>query len=154
MFRMKGTLEQRFWAKVDRGDPDACWEWTAAKVPRGYGRIFSSGRLIYSHRLSYELNVAPIPSGLDILHTCDHPPCCNPRHLFPGTHAQNMADKVIKGRQSHGEQVATKLTDGDVLEIRRLCEGDLSQETIGQLYGVTKQMVSLIKLRKAWGHLA
>lgn len=41
--------------------------------------------------------------GVNVLHTCDNPPCCEPSHLFVGTQAVNQADKVAKGRQARGD---------------------------------------------------
>jgi len=45
-----------------------------------------------------EIEDGPIPNGINVLHTCDNPPCCNPKHLFRGTQLDNMRDKVQKGR--------------------------------------------------------
>jgi hypothetical protein len=92
------TVEDRFWAKVNRRGPDDCWVWTGSTDPRGYGHIWRQGRLVPTHRLSYELNRGPIPDGMCVLHRCDNPPCCNPSHLFLGTKADNAHDMHAKGR--------------------------------------------------------
>jgi len=94
------TLEQRFWRKVDRRGPDECWPWTGGKTPCGYGLIRSSGHghLRQTHRVSWILANGSIPRGMCVLHSCDNPPCCNPAHLWLGTHAENMADRDAKGR--------------------------------------------------------
>lgn len=67
-------------------------------MPRGYGVIYFNGRQTYTHRVSYELHVGPIPDGLFILHRCDVPACVNPDHLFVGSAADNVADMMAKGR--------------------------------------------------------
>lgn len=56
------------------------------------------------HRVSYQLtNNIDLESLHIICHKCDNPACINPKHLFLGTHADNIRDKVEKGRQAKGE---------------------------------------------------
>lgn len=97
---MRGTLEERFWPKVDKRALDECWLWNAAIDTMGYGVINGGGRgrKLYAHRVSYELAVGPIPSELEILHSCDVRPCVNPAHLSVGTRKDNVADARSKHR--------------------------------------------------------
>jgi len=95
------------WSKVDKRDEDECWEWKGFKNHDGYGRTWINDKGYYAHRVIYSLVYpntitlnAPISqdeSGF-LLHICDNPSCCNPKHLWIGTHADNMADKARKGR--------------------------------------------------------
>jgi len=91
-------LHERFEASFTRGAADECWEWTKARHKAGYGAIGANGRRAYGHRVSYELNVGPIPPGMCVLHRCDNPPCVNPSHLFLGTLRDNTQDMLRKGR--------------------------------------------------------
>lgn len=88
------TLEERFWAKIDKDGPvpdwrpdlGPCWVWTAARHPFGYGAFCpGNGDTVAAHRWSYEHFVAAIPDGLEIDHLCRNPPCCRPDHLDPVT---------------------------------------------------------------------
>jgi HNH endonuclease len=98
-------IEVRFWRKVARLDENSCWLWLAGTNNRGYGQLGGErvGSHVLAHRISYQLRYGPIPDGLQVMHKCDTPRCCNPKHLALGTNADNSADKVSKGRQARGE---------------------------------------------------
>lgn len=93
---MPKTIEDRFWAKVDRGGE--CWRWTAGCDSSGYGSLRVEHAKISAHRLSWQLHHGPIPPGQNVLHRCDNPRCVRPSHLFLGTQADNIADMLAKGR--------------------------------------------------------
>ena len=94
---------ERFWAKVTRPSPEACWEWTAFVDRHGYGRFTYNGDMVQTHRFSYQLAhqaqlSGPLPTDIEVCHRCDNPKCCNPAHLFLGTHQDNMTDMSTKKR--------------------------------------------------------
>lgn len=99
---IKAPREDRFWAKVRRGEQNDCWEWSAGVDNFGYGRLNTRGVVDLAHRLSWELAHGPIPDGMCVLHRCDNPPCVNPRHLFLGTRDDNVQDMIAKGRHWRG----------------------------------------------------
>lgn len=104
--------------KVDRsGGPDACWPWTAGVDKDGYGKIRHKGVDRRAHRVSYELEYGA--TDLHILHRCDNPPCCNPKHLFAGSPKDNSSDKVAKNRHSRRETHGRAVLSWDkVAELR------------------------------------
>ena len=146
-------LTERFWEKVDRRGPDECWPWTAS-TSRGYGQIGSCRTMLKAHRVSYELHNDPVPDGLDVLHSCDNPPCCNPTHLFLGTHQDNMDDKVEKRRQSRGETNGqAKLTEDQVDALRReYIKGSRTrgQHALARKYGVHQTHIRRIVRGESW----
>lgn len=96
---------KQFWSKVRKSSPEECWIWTAAKDPRGYGRVTATRlpfKIQLAHRMSWYLSNGPIPEGKCILHKCDNPPCVNPSHLFLGTRVENIYDAAKKGRLIYG----------------------------------------------------
>lgn len=127
-----------FWERVDKADADECWLWTGATT-KGYGRVWHDGRMQYAHRVAWERTKGrPVPSHLEVCHRCDTPLCCNPRHLFIGTHADNMRDMAAKGRAVN---VGRKLDDDDCADIRRLRKLGTSALDIANAYGVTRTHV-------------
>ncbi len=151
------SLAERFAEKIDTtSSVRGCWLWTAKTNPNGYGRIYDGRKPALAHRVAWTLFVGPIPHGLFVLHRCDNPPCCNPAHLFLGTHADNMRDKVQKGRQGspRGEEASSaKLTAESVLLIRAAVASGRTQTEVGRKFGIHNSQVSRIVNRKVWTHL-
>jgi hypothetical protein len=88
-----------FWGLVDRsGGDDACWPWTRSCNDGGYGTARVGKKFHLAHRYCYELLFGAPAAGLEVRHSCDNPPCCNPKHLVLGTHSDNMRDCVERGR--------------------------------------------------------
>lgn len=145
---------ERFWEKVDKRGPGDCWEWQASTA-HGYGQLNTGGGMSLVHRLSYELHVGAIPDGLLVCHHCDNPLCVNPQHLFVGTNADNVQDMLNKNRNVRGErQGASKLTEGDVREIRqRFADGE-RQSSLAREYGVCVAQMNRIVHRKEWQHVS
>lgn len=95
------TVYDRFWSKVDRGAEDECWPFNAFRDKDGYGRFSIGPDDMSAQRAAWLLTFGTIPNGMHVCHTCDNPPCCNPAHLFLGTHADNMRDARKKRRWSN-----------------------------------------------------
>lgn len=57
----------------------------------GKSTTFSAHRVVYVLFNNYALEDNEI-----ILHTCDNPPCCNPRHLIKGSYKDNIQDMMSK----------------------------------------------------------
>lgn len=154
-YRVRSATD-RFWEKVERHGPDGCWGWLAAKDKNGYGVFYlsSSKKNMPAHRFSYELHIGPIPDGMFVCHHCDNPPCCNPNHLFLGTIADNHADMCRKGRLRYGVgHHNSKLTDGDVMDIRAALSAGQNQYDVAVRYGVSQSIISTIWTGKAWLHV-
>lgn len=149
------VMSPDFWEHVDRsGGPSSCWPWKHGLDSNGYGSITRKPRVYSTHRVAYTLAVGPIPDGIYVLHRCDNRPCCNPDHLFLGSHADNMADMKSKGRGRSGNKGGAaahnkKLTQLQVDEIRRRYPGE-SQPALGREFGVSASQISRIVTGKRW----
>ncbi len=153
MAMAKNTPEM-FWEKVSKKGPDECWLWTGA-IGRRYGN-FSMGRgnESASHRIAWTLTHGKIENGLHALHKCDTPLCCNPNHLFLGTHKDNMRDCVSKGRCARGERGGSaKLTTSNIMEIRNRVSAGEQQKDLADRFGLCRSHVSRICGRKKWKHI-
>lgn len=91
-------VKERLWARIDRRGPEECWLWRGPVNSSGYGYISVSGRVFGAHHVAWVLENGPVPRGLHVCHHCDTPRCCNSRHLFLATHAENIQDMFLKGR--------------------------------------------------------
>lgn len=149
------TREALFWSKVDKtAGPDGCWPWTGMRLRRGYGRFWWQGGNVKAHRLAFELGTGEAPGEMLVCHHCDNPPCCNPAHLFLGTHQDNMADMRAKRRNPSGSShYTTTITESDVAQIRRRRAEGQTLKSIGAEYGVSEATVSRIANRISWSHV-
>ena len=130
-----------------------CWVWMKAVQPNGYGVLGISQRRHYAHRVAYELYVGEIPKGMNVLHRCDVPQCCNPAHLFLGTQKDNVRDAVSKGRMKVGaagpSNFTGKLPYEAVVAIRKLGDEGMRQVDIAAMYGIHQTHVSkLLRLEQ------
>jgi len=93
-----------FWSRVDVVAKGHCWNWqgsVSARTPNGgggYGTLKWNRRYWYAHHVAFVLTHGPIPEGAMILHHCDNRICCNPDHVYAGTHQNNMDDMKRRGR--------------------------------------------------------
>lgn len=136
------------WSKVERRGADECWPWKGWRHDKGYGRVEINDENFYAHRVIFDLANPGIIQLRDdgskeqcVLHRCDNPVCCNPRHLFIGTHADNMEDKKNKGRVSRAKPRA-KLTAEDVFWMRMQKKYGATKKALALLYDVSMATVS------------
>lgn len=157
----RGAPAHPMWLYAEIGEPDSCWEWFGAHKVDGYGRTYHDGKFVMAHRLIYcianGLDLGEFTrTGLLVRHTCDNPPCCNPRHLVPGSAQQNVDDKIRRGRTNapRGRSVHNALlTEQDVHEIRRRLRAGELRRTLADAFNVALSTIDQIKARRNWGWL-
>lgn len=152
-------MEDRFWPKVDKGDPDECWEWQGCILSTGYGSVGKGGLgngSIAAHRASYELHYGEIPKGMVVMHTCDNRACVNPAHLRLGTHKENTHDMMAKGRHRFkaplGEKSSlSKITEQAARFIKK--HSEIPAAEIAEAFGIKYVAVWRIRTGRTWPHI-
>jgi hypothetical protein len=143
------SLVRRFSSKTVVAGP--CLRWTGHLDRDGYGSIslFQDGlsKQVRAHHAAYFLAHARWPTSEVLRHTCDNPWCVLAEHLAEGTHADNVRDKMTRGRHSNGRRT---LTADDALAIRR---DPRPAREVAVAYGVQTPMIYKIRRRSAWKHL-
>lgn len=158
------TPAERFRSYVDVRGPDECWPWTGCVDKDGYGQLsFLGKKTARAHRVAFFLEHGrwPEPCGL---HSCDNPPCCNPRHIWEGTNADNHADMVAKKRHPIGDRNGArrhpetrrgerngraKLTRKQALRLRRR-RGVTSCAAAAREFGVSRRTVARVWTGENW----
>lgn len=147
----------RFMAKVGAPDSNGCRHWIGKMDKLGYGAFCALpiSKYLKAHRVAWILaNGRPIPADMpEMRHSCDHPSCVEPTHLLPGTHWDNVSDAINRGRNSAGRGEGhrkVKLTEEQVLEIRRLRALEWTTVALGEKFGVGRDQISRICTGKSW----
>lgn len=162
--RTHAETETDFWNKVKTGLPDECWEWQGGRISYGkhlhYGVTTILQKKWRAHRFAYFITKGAIPKGLLVCHQCDNPPCCNPGHLFLGTHKDNMLDCKAKDRlntEKGTERYNSKFTPDDIKCIRssygKRGRNGLTLDQLAANYQVSRSIIHAIIHRKRWKHV-
>jgi hypothetical protein len=97
-----------------------CWNWRGALSKSGYGNVRYKTKVERVSRLVYQLLNPSMAKELHVLHRCDNPKCCNPEHLFSGTHKENMEDMQKKGRHVGNSPKLNPEQEQEVVRLRLL----------------------------------
>ena len=155
---------ERHGDKIEFGSPCGCWLWSAGLRGNncgGYGGIRVGGKMRLAHRVAYEsAHGAGSAKGLQVRHRCDVPACVNPAHLELGTNADNVRDKMERGRHVTPKGEASgmaKLNEAAVRTIRAECvpySRQFGGGVLARRFGVTPSVVRKVFRRELWGHVA
>jgi hypothetical protein len=163
--------KERFWSKVNIGNPQECWNWKCGLFASGYGQFRLLGKPVKAHRISYAIANGNLPTTMFVIHKCDNPKCVNPSHLSQGTHLDNMRDMKEKSRAARGDwngsrlypqrlargetQHLAKLKTQDVIDARRIyATGAVSYGKLAIIYGVKRFTITQAIKGRTWAHIA
>lgn len=80
-----------------------CRTWRGPVSTSGYGVLNKGGRRVYLHRwVVAQVEGWEAIAGRVVMHVCDNRLCYRYDHLRVGSHADNQADMVAKGRNRRG----------------------------------------------------
>ncbi len=153
--KMNADFAAKFWARLGPLTDAGCREWTGRRLNKRYGVVDLGGSPKIAHRVAYRLATGRDPGEREVCHTCDNPPCCEPAHLWLGTHRENMRDMAAKGRTNPpiflGEgHPGSKLKAADIVVIRG---SPLPDSVLARQFGVTAANISRIKKLETWRHV-
>jgi hypothetical protein len=170
--KAKGTRANtpaKFWRQAEAPSLFECWLWKGTVGTHGYGQISFEGKIWRAHRLAFFLHNGTLDETAVICHSCDNPLCVNPAHLFAGTHADNVAGMVRKGRQARGDRIkgptmeqrlrgaahyASKVDEEDLREIRRLRAMGYTLLQLAQRFPLHPMTIGEIARREIWRDVA
>ena len=147
--------EKRFWLHVTILGPDDCWPWMSSthKFGHGYFNVSPKAKNHYAHRVAKMLDLGKVLDKSEtVRHSCDNPPCCNPKHLIVGTKKQNTEDMLSRGRCSAGNKhYNSKITNEQSDWARKVySKKEMTQQQIGKVLGISQSAVSRILSNKRY----
>lgn len=150
------SFEKRFWSKVEKAGPDDCWMWTAS-FRNGYGAIKHQNKVHSAHRVAFVLTKGDPPKGKQLIcHKCNNSACCNPAHLYAGTHEDNRLDVVKSGTaepacgEAHPFAV---LNESTVASIWTMHRSGMQSPAIAKELNLNRRTVFSVISKRSWKHL-
>ncbi len=142
-------LFYKFWNRVNIKDNiEECWNWQTFLSIDGYGYFRYYDRTMGSHRLAYILSKGEIPENKIVMHLCNNPMCCNPKHLKLGNNRENLEYALKCGKISR-----TKLNEIDIKNIHELYKNGKKQWEIAELYKIDQGNLSRILNGERWNYI-
>lgn len=135
---MEDKYIRRFWSRVNK--TESCWLWMRSLDDKGYGRFYNGKSMSFAHILSYELVIGSVPSGLELDHLCRNVACCNPEHLEPVTHRENVlrgtgptaiyarATHCVSGHPFSGDNLIVHVRKRGPERMCRICKNRRARE--------------------------
>lgn len=142
--------------KVIKLSEDECWSWKDS-LSEKYGVVICGGKKIRAHRLSWLVHFGELTSDQCVLHSCDNPPCSNPKHLFLGTRADNNKDMVNKKRNkgnAGSSNGRATITESIVVELKRLLSFGESPTKLSHDFNISRTIIYSIKYGVTWSHIS
>lgn len=150
-------VAERLWRKVVVKGEDDCWGWQGYRHKTyGHGQIGRGRREegnTYVHIVAWEEANGPVPDGLFVLHKCDNPPCCNPKHLYVGTQADNVKDMITRRRNRYGVAHPDALLDEEKVRQIRSLSGTVTQQAMAEKFGVSRSAIEHVVVGRNWKHV-
>ncbi len=93
-----------------------------------------------AHRVAWIMTNGSIQSTkILVLHKCDYKPCCNPNHLYLGSHEQNMTDTLARSNERRGR--TTKLKDGELWLLKKLFDAGVNRSKIAKMFKMSRDNI-------------
>ena len=151
--RILEVNKEKFYRKITYAG--TCIEWQGYIDDDGYGsfqfRYRGRKYKIRAHRACHLLCGHSLKPSDVLRHTCDNPRCVNPQHLRAGTHTDNVADRVGRGRSASGSKHGrAKLTPAKVRQIRRRYKKGELLTSLADEYGIDRTTVKAVIDRRTW----
>jgi hypothetical protein len=128
-----------------------CVNWPFAVNRKGYGIVRWNGQSAIASRVVCELAYGPVPTGMEVAHSCGNARCCNPAHLRHATSAENKADKIIHGTALYGDRhPRAKLTEA---QVRAIKSSKAKKSDLARTFGVSPAAINLIVKGVNWAHV-
>ena len=123
------------------GDTNVCWEWRRKLKPSdGRPYFVVEGRERPAYAIVLELASGEAQGARVARHSCDNRVCCNPHHLKWGTKQDNSNDMVERERHGMPRTVVRAIKT----LLKRAGDKKKTQQTIADLYGVSRETISAI----------